>query len=111
MTQTKATIHGENILVPVEALPKGKVTKHNLYMVGHSESGHHHVLEAPKGAKFSVVEDMMKQVFIEVTEPSQLVHKKSFDIHETLTVEPGVYRIAHAVEYNPFTKKLAEVWD
>lgn len=107
----KAIIHGENILKPITKLPKGKRTAHNQFIVGHSETGHHHVLEAPKGTTFDVVEDMARQVFIEVKEESKLVHKKSFDIHETKVVEPGLYQIFHAQEYNPFTKQLQRVFD
>lgn len=39
-------MHGENFLVPVDSLPAGEVTKTKLYIAGHSETGHHHVLES-----------------------------------------------------------------
>lgn len=104
-------IHGENILKPIAKLPKGKKSEHNIFIVGHSETGHNHVLEAPKGTTFNVVEDMARQVFLEVKEDSKLVHKKSFDIHETEVIKPGIYQVIHAIEYNPFTKQLQRIWD
>lgn len=38
--------HGEILLQPVDQLPKGKVEKHTSFIVGHSETGHHHVVES-----------------------------------------------------------------
>lgn len=34
--------HGENILIPIAKLPKGKTQEHKIVIVGHSETGHHH---------------------------------------------------------------------
>lgn len=107
--EQRSYIHGENILVPVKEIPEGKKTSHKSYVVGHSETGHHHVLESKTG--FDVVETMAKEVFLDVKQPSHLKHKKTFDIHETVTVEPGLYKIFHAQEYDPFEKTMRRIWD
>lgn len=104
-----AYLHGENFLQPVEDIPTGKTIKTNKHIVGHSESGHNHVLTS--SVDFDVVEDIAKQVFIEVHETAQLTHQKTFDIHETLEVLPGKYKVTHKTEYNPFTKVLERVFD
>lgn len=102
----KSYIHGENILVPISEIPNGERTQEKTYIVGHSETGHHHVLEG----EFDVIK-AFDELFLEVQKPSQLTHKKSFDVHQTLTIEPGTYKVVRAVEYNPFTKALQNVWD
>ena len=33
--------HGENLLIEVDKLPKGKVNKDKTLIIGHSETGHH----------------------------------------------------------------------
>ena len=104
----KPLIHGENIFKPVKALPKGKVSKHKLFVVGHSETGHHHVVESKTA--FDVIQEF-NNLFIEFKEEAKLFHKKSHDIHETLTVKPGTYQIFRAKEYDPFQKIMREVWD
>lgn len=101
----RAYMHGENMLTPAE-MPKGKSKKLKKFIVGHSESGHHHVLEC---ADMDVIE--AAETVIRVNQQAKLKHLKSFDIHETLTVEPGVYKITHKTEYNPWTKVLQRVFD
>lgn len=48
-------IHGENALIPINELPKGVKKLFKTYIVGHSETGHHHVLEAKKGEEFGII--------------------------------------------------------
>lgn len=106
----KSLIHGENGFKPVAKAPKGKVTRHTMYIAGHSETGHHHVLESK--TEFEVIEDeTLKSIYIQLFEPAKVVHKKSFDIHETKTLQPGIYEITHKTEYDPFEKVIREVWD
>ena len=38
--------HGEVMLVPVDTTPAGAAEKVTSCIVGHSESGHHHVLDS-----------------------------------------------------------------
>ena len=102
----KTYMHGENFLSPAD-MPKGKVTKLKKYVVGHSETGHHHVLECD--VDMDIVE--AAETIIRVNRQAKLKHLKTFDIHETLTIEPGVYRITHKTEYNPFLKVIQRVFD
>lgn len=108
---SKSLIHGENGFVPVMNLPKGKVTKHKVFIAGHSESGHHHVLESK--VEFEVIEpaNLGDSVFINLLAPAKVVHRKTFDIHETKILEPGLYQINHKSEYNPWTKVVDRVFD
>lgn len=106
----KPLIHGENVFIPVDDMPKGHISKHKLYIAGHSETGHHHVLESR--VDFEVIEDISNQeLYFRLFEPAKVVHKKSFDIHQTKTLQPGVYKRIFATEYNPFTKVISRIFD
>lgn len=102
-------IHGENGFKPVAKLPKGKKSEHKTFIAGHSETGHHHVIESK--TPFTVIEDALHNMYVQLFEPARVVHKKSFDIHETKTLERGIYQITHKTEYDPFSKVIRKVWD
>lgn len=99
--------HGEIMLVPVEDIPAGKTTKPDLFIVGHSETGHHHVLEG----NFEVTETDKQELFFRLFEPAKLVHKKAADRHKDLVVAPGLYKRFHDTEYDPFEKVIRDVAD
>lgn len=99
-------MHGENFLVPVDSLPAGEVTKTKLYIAGHSETGHHHVLESQ--TDMEIVEGERVVLLHEV---GKLFHQKTFDVHETIEVAPGAYVITHKTEYDPFQKVIRRVFD
>jgi hypothetical protein len=101
--------HGENLLLPIKSIPKG-AKSFKTYIVGHSESGHHHVLESK--ANFEVIDDKEKQeLYLRLFEPAKLVHKKQFDAHKTLTVPAGMYRVIRKQEYNPWEEVMQNVFD
>lgn len=104
----KVIIHGENALIPVNELPKDARAIKGDNIVGHSESGHNHVLEA---GKFTIYETTNGDRFVEVLQTAQLVHQKSFEIHETLQVKPSIRQINHKTEYDPFAKVIRRVFD
>lgn len=102
-------IHGENGFKPVSSIPAGTVSKHKLFIAGHSESGHNHVLESQ--TEFEVIEDADNKVFIRLFANANVVHQKTFDIHETKTLEPGLYEITHKSEYDPWQQIRRAVYD
>lgn len=100
--------HGENILVPITELPKGKVREVKSIIVGHSETGHHHVLTSDQPMRVIEVDD---RLYIETMFDALLTHKKAQDKHDTLTIHPGIWEVKHKTEYNPITKALSRVFD
>lgn len=104
----KAIRHGEIILLPVKSIPAGIVTSHDSFIVGHSETGHNHVLE---GTRFEVTEDEKKELYFRLFEPTNLVHKKTTDKHKTLKVPAGLYKRYHDTEYDPFQQIIRDVAD
>lgn len=100
--------HGEIMLVPVETIPEGKTSKHDLFIVGHSETGHHHVLESTK--QFEITE-ANKELYFRLFDPVKLVHKKATDRHKDLTIPAGIYKRFHDTEYDVWDKIIREVSD
>lgn len=101
-TFTTVGAHGEITFVRVDALPDGfeSISATNgEFVVAHSETGHHHVLEADGVEYMPDREDaMVAWVRIQNGDGAKLSHKRSNDTHGTLTVKPGLYRINHARE-------------
>ena len=103
--------HGEIMLVP-DKIPEqcGEASQTLSYVVGHSETGHHHVLESP--VNFEVISDIEKQeLYFRLFEPAKLVHKKQTDRHKTLTIPAGTYKRFHDTEYDPFESVIRDVAD
>lgn len=108
--------HGEVVLSRLDELPQFSkklgitLAQYDAAIVGHSETGHHHVLESK--TKFNVWTMKDKQeLYLELFEPAKIVHKKQIDKHKTMPVEPGIYRVTYKTEYNPWTKVLQRVFD
>lgn len=99
---TKLGAHGEITFIRVDALPDGFVSEqatNGEFVVAHSETGHHHVLEAPGVEYMPDREDaMVAWVRIQNGDGAKLKHKRNNDTHRTLTIKPGLYRINHARE-------------
>lgn len=99
--------HGEICFTPVDVEPTGRATLHKMYIAGHSETGHHHVLQSE--VEFEVFEGVER--LIRIHEVAKLFHQKTFDIHETRILAPGVYKVTEKTEYDPFQKVVRRVFD
>lgn len=103
--------HGEVFLQPVESIPTDrKAEKVKKFIVGHSESGHNHILEADTA--FEVMEgDEKHDLYVRLFEPAKLTHQKSFDIHQAQTIIAGDYAVFQKTEYDPWAKVVRAVYD
>ncbi len=106
-------MHGENFLEEVAKLPRefrkdAQITKSKSVVIAHSETGHHHVIESAKDIELIVkgVEE-----YLVVSTAAKIKHQKSFDKHNTLDIAPGIYRVTHKQEYNPFEGVMQKVFD
>lgn len=103
--------HGEVILKQIDTLPKEvKLEKEiNKEIIAHSETGHHHVLEAVKPFK---IYSWNGERYLEVPEIAELWHQKTGkDVHTTHKIIPGFYKINIKKSYNYFSKLLERVRD
>lgn len=94
---------GELYITRIEKLPEGVqpvLQSDGDLIIGHSETGHHHVMNAERTTLYRLPEEIY-ECFVVVTENDELRHLRSFDTHESWMFEPGVYEIQRAREYIP----------
>ena len=99
---------GELYIRSVDRLPDGcslLEPDDSYYVVGHSETGHHHVLdksvcEVIKGPA-SANPDGMEILYAIVREPTAVTHLRPTDTHAPLALQPGMYEIRPAREFSP----------
>lgn len=108
MKDFKGVRHGEVALIPVDNVPDGKKLKKGDYLLAHSETGHHHVLE---GTAFEVTELDNGNIFVTILDSTKLVHRKMHDKHKTVVIPPSLLERYHMVEYNPAADAITVVRD
>ena len=94
---------GDIYISRIAALPSGVVIvppTDGRIVVAHSETGHHHVMDAEKVVMHRLPDDIMR-CFLTVAEPTPLEHLRGFDTHEPLMFDAGVYEIKRQREYVP----------
>lgn len=101
---TNCAAQGDLYIKRIESLPDGvrPVTPSDgVYIVAHSETGHHHVVEA-EGCEYFESDDPLTAYLrvIDATEVT-LKHLRSLDTHEPITIGPGIYRIRRQREHTP----------
>lgn len=102
-TVKKCAAQGEILLTKVEGIPQG-AKEHtgdgDDHIVGHSETGHHHVVNRSE-ARFYGTEDPFVCYLHVTAEYADLVHRREFDTHETIRIPRGVWRVNRQQEYTP----------
>lgn len=94
-------------LKDTKAHPRGytALTSNGKYaVVGHSETGHHHVVDA-RHASIAVkdtVPEGMRVLHMIVSQTTSLDHLRPHDTHESLRLEPGTYELRIGREYDPY---------
>ena len=99
---------GDLLIRRVERIPEGLKkmdTEAGKFIVAHSETGHHHVIEArPNVIVFDTQDPLVSYLqVIEATDEAEAIieHLRSFDTHESLSVPPGNYEIRRQRENAP----------
>ena len=97
--------------VPKKAKLAGKPLQpeNGRFIIGHSETGHHHVLDRVEGVKVSVLPTPPDSEGIRILRailenPTKLEHQRPHDTHETILLEPGEYEFRLRREYDPYAE-------
>lgn len=88
---------------PITATDKG-------FVVGHSERGHHHLLEADGVTLLRGNEKGMEIFYALLEKPVRLLQDAGSP-HAEQIIEPGEYIITNNVEYDPFAEQARRVCD
>lgn len=99
---------GDLFIRRIDSLPENlalMATENGNYIVAHSETGHHHAIEAKANVKVFQTNDPLVSYLqvIEATEEMETVleHLRNFDTHESIAIPPGNYEIRRQREYTP----------
>lgn len=97
------SFQGDLCIRKVEEMPKGlsiMPSENGHFVLAHSETGHHHVvLERSAQAFIDQTNEFI--AYLQVLEPTELEHLRSFDTHESLHLEPGIYEVRRQREHTP----------
>jgi hypothetical protein len=90
--------HGDIVIKEITEFPKNLKRINNPILAYGEATGHHHKLVKEAENQFSVLEDNAGNKYLQINEPTDLVHQE----HKTITIEKGLYFISHEREYNYF---------
>ena len=95
---------GDVLFIKRDSLPDGLIEDkpvNGKFVVAHSETGHHHtVLE--KNAQLLIDETNEFIAYLKVNEGGATIeHERSFDTHEPIKFNEGIYEIRRQREYTP----------
>ena len=72
-------------------------------IVGHSETGHHHVVDADC-ATLTRVDPFT--AFLAVRKATRLTHQREYDTHPAIELQPGMYEFRTGREFDPFEEAI-----
>jgi hypothetical protein len=101
---TKMAIQGDIAITCLDALPEGMTVsegENGKHVLAHSETGHNHEV-AVAGTRFYNDPNNELVSYLVVEEDGvKLEHNRSYNTHETIQFDAGVYRINRQREYTP----------
>lgn len=108
--QGEITIRRVGDLPKSRELPPGYTTmkpEGGRLIIGHSETGHHHVLDRLDGADVAVLDAPpagMRILRAILENPTSLVHLRDHDTHEPIKLEPGEYEFRISREFDHYAE-------
>jgi hypothetical protein len=108
-TFSKKAAQGEISISKIARLPTGvraMTAENGQFVIGHSESGHNHVLTLGKAKVFESTDAPagMRILYAILEEPNALIHERSFDTHEPISLPAGVYEFRVGREFDPYAE-------
>lgn len=90
----------------IKALPKGvaDATPCGRIVVAHSETGHHHAIEAsPEVKLFEKLERDPMVCYLQIADgfAAEVVHHRPTDTHAMIVLTPGCWEVLRQEEYTP----------
>lgn len=109
---------GEIYARKIDELPDGleafsEKDANGAWIISHSESGHHHVIDAPGVMVMERTKDVptgMRILYAIVDEPASL-KQDAANAHEAHDMDLGIYEMRVSREYDPFLQQARRVAD
>ncbi len=103
----KVAAQGELTIQRVQRLPRDAgvpvAPERGVLIVGHSETGHHHVVDGDC-ATLTRVDQFT--AWLNVTKQTKITHQREYDTHPAIELQPGVYQFRTGREFDPFEKAI-----
>jgi len=97
----RPSFQGDLMIRRIDDLPsdiKPSKPEGDVYILAHSETGHHHVIESRAAECFiNKTNDFI--AYLNVASEAEIRHLRDFDTHEPITLTPGVYEVRRQREY------------
>lgn len=94
---------GDLLIIPIAAIPANvkAASLHGKYFIlAHSESGHHHVIERAKAEVYEAADNAFIAYIRTLGDDADITHQRDFDTHETYRLEPNkTYQVRRQREY------------
>lgn len=116
MNRIKIGAQGEVNIYRLDTMPEGLVPNsekdsRGRPIVGHSEKGHHHVLDRPVALlEKPDAPEGMRVLYALLDQPTKIVQDVGGG-HESQTIEPGIIEFRISREYDPFREQVRRVAD
>jgi len=102
---SRPVAQGDILIIPISEVPAGAepaTAENGHYIVAHSETGHHHVIEMTRAEVFEAADDEFVAYVRSLGDGAEIVHKRDFHTHETVAIPPNsVVQIRRQREYVP----------
>ena len=92
---------GDMLIIPIASIPdsaKAATAEGAHFILAHSETGHHHVIERAKAEVYEAADDTFI-AYVNALAPADITHQRPFYTHETVQLAPGMYEIRRQREY------------
>jgi hypothetical protein len=88
--------------IPADAEPLK--AENGKFIIGHSESGHNHtmVMERAVLSKAKNAPAGMTVLYALLDGPNALIHERSYDTHEPIAFQPGMYEFRSGREFDHY---------
>lgn len=102
----KIARQGDVLFIKVDSVPKNATkpceSNDKYWIIAHSETGHHHVIEKSRAEVYEAADDAFTFWIKSLADGAEAEHLRSFDTHETIGFEPNsIYRGHRQREWSP----------
>lgn len=89
----KIARQGDVLFIKVSAMPKNATvpcqSEHGQWIIAHSETGHHHVIDSPRAKVYEAADDAFTAWIKTGASGADVTHKREFHTHDTISLEPN----------------------
>lgn len=101
---TRMAIQGDIAIAHLDALPEGvevSAAVNGVHVLAHSETGHNHEVAFADTQFYNDPDNELVSYLVVEKDGVELKHNRSYNTHETISFDAGVYRINRQREYTP----------